>query len=72
MGLCFSKKRFEILSRKGKRTGIDPGVSGVMTSPESITLNLRVLVHQMVMTGLLVKIRWANLSGPTDSDKNIP
>ena len=46
--------------------------SGVMTLPESIILNLRILVHQTVMTGLLVKIRWANPFGPTDSDKNIP
>ena len=28
MGLCFSKKRFETVSRKGKRTGIEPGVWG--------------------------------------------
>lgn len=28
MGLCFCKKRFETVSFKGKRTGIDPGVWG--------------------------------------------
>lgn len=46
--------------------------SGAMTLPESIALNLRVLVHQTVTTGLLVKIVWANPSGPTDSLIKIP
>lgn len=26
MGVCFSKNRFETVSHKGKRTGVEPGV----------------------------------------------